>query len=203
MSYTMPDEPTEPIATVEYELTDEIACQAALDSLDRHMLLHRDRLAEWGKISPVIILLGAALQILIGIAAVIYFGGWHLMVAKVLIAVGLLVVVILLWKAAFYGIPPLARWYMCAQTRRHTRSLTHRRICWRLYEDRLETESASMHRRMAWTEIARMTPCGQSIVLSLTSRVELFIPASVLTPKVQSLITERISARRTVDDLPS
>ena len=30
MSYTMPDEPTEPIATVEYELTDEIACQAAL-----------------------------------------------------------------------------------------------------------------------------------------------------------------------------
>jgi hypothetical protein len=65
-----------------------------------------------------------------------------------------------------------------------------------VYDDRLDTLSASVQRKIAWPDIARMTLCGQTVVLSLTSGVELSIPATVLTTEVQSLIDERISAHR-------
>lgn len=191
---TSPDTP-KPIATIEYELTDDLACQAALDLLDRETRRTRERFAEWGRISPVVILLGVALQLLIGIAAVIYFGGWKWRVAKVLVSAGVVVEIILLWKAAFYGLPSFARWYLCRRARRHVRGLAHRRIRWLVYDDRLETESATMQRKIAWTDISRMTPCGQSVVLTLVSGVELSIPSSVLTAEVRSLIARLMNPR--------
>ena len=108
--------------------------------------------------------------------------------------IGVVVMGILLWKAVFYSLPSLGRWYVCWQAVRHARGLAHRRIQWLLYEDRLETESAATQRRIAWSEVAQMTLYGQSVVLTLRSGVELVIPASVLSADARSIIAQRIAA---------
>jgi hypothetical protein len=180
------------IATVQYELTDDIACRSAVDLLERRIAQGSGRLSALGGVGPVVVLVGAAVQILIAIAAVVFFGGWYWIVSKVLIVIGVVVMGILLWKAAFYSLPSLGRWYVCRQAVRQVHRLAHRRIQWLLYEDHLETESASAHRRIAWSEVSQMTRCGQSIVLILRSGVELVIPASVLSAEAQSILARRI-----------
>src|SRR5262245_6752093 len=172
------------IATAQYELTDDIACQSAVDLLDHRLPQRSDRLPALGGISPIVVLFGAAVQILIAIAAVIFFGAWHWIVSKILVVIGMVIMGILLWKAALYSLPSLARWYVRRRAVRQARGLAHRRIQWLLYEDRLETESAATQRRIAWSEVAQMTPCGRSLVLILRSGVELVIPASALSAEV-------------------
>jgi hypothetical protein len=192
----MPDRPSHEgpavIAMVQYELTDEIACRSAVDLLEWRIAQRIGHLPALGGVRPIVILVGAAVQILIAIAAVVFFGGWHWVVTKALVVIGVLVMGILLWKAMFYSLPSLGRWYVCRHAVRHARRLSHRQIRWLLYEDRLETESASTRRKIAWSEISEMTACGQSIVLILRSGVDLFVPASALSAKAQSIIAQRI-----------
>jgi hypothetical protein len=114
--------------------------------------------------------------------------------AKVLVAIGVVLMGILLWKAVLYSLPSLGRWLVCWNAVRHARRLSHRRICWLFYEDRLETESASTRRKIAWSEVSQMTPCGQSIALILRSGVDLVVPASALSGEAQSIIAQRIAS---------
>jgi hypothetical protein len=180
------------IATVQYELTDDIACRLAVDLLEWRIAQSSGNLPALGGVRPVVILLGAAVQILIAIAAVLFFGGWDWIVTKALVVIGVVVMGILLWKAVFYSLPPVGRWYVCRNAVRHARRLSHRRIRWLFYDDRLETESASTHRKIAWSEVSQMIPCGQSIVLILRSGVDLALPASALSAEGQSIIARRI-----------
>ena len=115
-------------ATVEYELTDDIACQSAVDMFERRIPQTTARPSGLIGVSPIVVLVGAAVQILFAIVAVIFFGGWHWLVAKVLVAIGVVVMGILLWKAAFYSLPSLGRWYVCRRAVRQARGLAHRRV---------------------------------------------------------------------------
>jgi hypothetical protein len=180
------------IAAVQYELTDDIACRLAIDLLEWRIAQGSGNLPALGGIRPIVVLLGAAVQILLAIAAVLFFAGWDWIVTKALVVIGVVVMGILLWKAVLYSLPPLGRWYVCRNAMRHARRLSHRRIRWFLYEDRLETESASTRRKIAWSEVSQMIPCGQSIVLILRSGVDLAVPASALPAEAQSLIARRI-----------
>jgi type IV secretory pathway TrbD component len=184
------------IATVQYELTDDIACRLAIDLLEWRIAQGSGHLSALGGIRPIVVLSGVAVQILIAIAAV-----RHWIVTKLLVVIGVVVVAILLWKAMFYGLPPVGRWYVCRNAIRHARRLSHRRIRWLLYEDRLETESASTRRKIAWSEVSQMIPCGQSIVLILRSGVDLAVPASALSADAQFLIARRIVSPRDVQAL--
>lgn len=190
MDDTKSHENAAPITTVEYELTDDVARQLALDLLALRMP-PSPRVPALGGLSPVVVLVAAAAQIVIAMVALVLFGGWQWIVAKFLIAAGVVVTGILLWKAAFYSLPSLARWYASRRAIRHAQGLAHRKIRWLLYEDRLETESASAPRRTAWSDVAQMTACGQSIILGLNSGLELVIPASVLSGEARSIIEQR------------
>jgi hypothetical protein len=180
------------IATVQYELTDDIACRSAVDLLEWRIAQSSGNLTALGGVRPIVVLLGAAVQILIAIAAVLFLGGWNWIVTKALVVIGVVVMGILLWKAVYYSLPPLGRWYACRNAVRHARRLSHRRIRWLFYDDRLETESASTRRKIAWSEVSQMIPCGQSIVLIVRSGVDLAVPASALSAEAQSLIARRI-----------
>jgi hypothetical protein len=183
-----------PVATVEYELTDEVARQMALDLVAHRIVLPPTvRIPAFRGLSPVVVLLAAAAQIVVALAALLLLGGWDWIVTKLLAAASVVVIGTLLWKAAFYGLPSFARWYASRRAVRDARARAHRRIRWLLYDDRLETESASASRRIAWPEIAQMTTSGQSVILSLKSGLELVAPKSVLSAETQSFIAQRIS----------
>jgi hypothetical protein len=190
------DENSQPIVTVEYELSDDVARQLALDLVVLRLVAPpSSRVPALRGLSPVVVLLGAALQIVVAMAVLLLIGGWDWIVTKLLALASVVVIAILLWKAAFYGLPSFARWYACRRAVRHAQGLAHRRIRWRLYEDRLETESASALRRTAWSEVVEMTTAGQSVALRLHAGVELLIPASVLPAETQSIIAARIAPR--------
>jgi hypothetical protein len=180
------------IATVQYELTDDIACRSAVDLLEWRIAQGSGHLSALGGVRPMVIFFGAAVQILIAIAAVLFLGGWNWIVTKALVVIGVVVMGILLWKAVFYSLPQFGRWYVCRNAVRHARRLSHRRIRWLFYEDRLETESASTRRKIAWSQLSQITPCGQSIVLILRSGVDLVVPSSALSTEAQSIIARRI-----------
>src|SRR5262245_18973297 len=184
-----------PVATVEYELTDVVARQMAVDLVALRTAAPNVRIPALGGLPPVIVLLGAALQLVVAMVAAIFFGGWQWIVGKLLIMAGVAVTFILLWKALLYGLPSVAQWYACRAAIRHAQSLAHRRIRWLVYEDHLETESASAPRRTAWSEIAAMATSGQSVIVSLKSGVELVVPASALTAETQSFMAQRIAGR--------
>jgi hypothetical protein len=183
-----------PIAVIQYELTDDIAIQSALDLLEHRAPKIDTPVHAFRGVSPVVVLVAAAAQIVVAMAAVIVLGGRGV-VSTVLVAAGVLVTLVLLWKAAFYSLPSMARWVVRRGAIRQARGLTDRRIRWLLFEDRLETESASAHRRVPWSDVAQMTRAGRSFVLSLQSRIDLVIPASALSAEVQSFITGRVSGR--------
>jgi hypothetical protein len=182
-----------PIAVVQYELTDDLASRVAMDLLDCRIQQSSGQYPVSFGARPVAILVLAAVQILVAIIALLLFDGWNWIVAKVLIAAGVVVIGILLWKATFYSLPALGRRLVAWKAVRAARSLTCRRIRWLLYEEHLETESASSQRRIGWPEVAKMTHCGQSVVLSLKSGVELVIPESVLSAEAQSILERRIA----------
>ena len=118
-----------PIATVEYELTDAVARQLALDLVALRMVSPPSRrVPALRGLSPVVVLLAAAGQIIIAMAALLIFGGWDWIVTKLLAAASVGVIGILLWKAAFYGLPSFARWYACRRAVRDARARSHRRI---------------------------------------------------------------------------
>jgi hypothetical protein len=195
MSDTESPENAVPITTVEYELTDDVACQLAVDLVALRMPAPPARPPGLGGLNPVVVLVGAAVQIVIAMAALVLLGGWQWIVSKFLVAAGVVVTGILLWKAAFYSFPSFARWYACRRAMRNARGLAHRRIRWLIYKDHLETESASAPRRTAWSDVTQMTPYGQSIILSLNSGLELVIPASVLSAETRSIIEHCITRR--------
>ena len=183
-----------PVATLEYELTDDVARQMALDLVAHRIVLPPSvRIPVFHGLSPVVILLAAAAQIVIALVILLLLAGWDWIVTKLLTAASLVVIAILLWKAAFYGLPSFARWYASRRAVQDARSRAHRRIRWLIYEDRLETESASAVRRTAWPAISRMSTSGQSVIVSLKSGLELVVPASVLPAETQSFIAQHIN----------
>lgn len=188
-------EKSAPFASVEYELTDAVARQLALDLVMLRMTAPRVRFPALGELRPVVVLLGAALQLVVAMAVLLFFGGWQWIVGKFLIVAGVAVTVILLWKAVFYGLPSFAAWYVGRRAIRNAQNMAHRRIRWLLYVDRLETESATAPRRTAWSEIAGMATSGQSVIVSLKSGLELAVPASALTAETRTFMAERIAGR--------
>jgi hypothetical protein len=68
------DEGSAVIATIQYELTDD---RSAVDLLEWRVAQRSGRLSALGGIRPIVVLVGAAVQILIAIAAVLFFGGWQ------------------------------------------------------------------------------------------------------------------------------
>lgn len=70
------------IAAVQYELTDDIACRLAIDLLEWRIAQSSGNLPALGGVRPIVVLLGAAVQILIAIAAVLFFGGWDWIVRR-------------------------------------------------------------------------------------------------------------------------
>jgi hypothetical protein len=133
-----------PIAVVEYELTDDVAIQSALDLLEHRAPNIEAPVRAFRGVSPVVVLVAAAAQIVVAMAAVIVLGGRGV-VATVLVAAGALVTSVLLWKAAFYGLPSMARWVVRRGAIRQARGLTDRRIRWLLFEDR---SRPNRHRRI-------------------------------------------------------
>jgi hypothetical protein len=171
---------SEPIATVQYEYTDEIAHQIAIDVFEYRTQRIRSRYPAFAKMNPAIILSGAAVQLLIASVAAILVSGWNWIVLKILI-------VTLCFSFIYSQVRILSD-----QTKIVLRRLAHRRIQWRIYEEHLETESAAGKRKVLWKEIAQRVTAGQATLLQLVSGLELVIPTSVLSADFQSMLQERI-----------
>src|SRR5262245_50959001 len=104
MADTEPHKNAAPVLTVEYELTDDVARQLALDLVSLRTTFPAPQVPALRGFSPVVVLLGAAAQIVVAIVALLLFGGWDWILAKILVGAGIGVTLILLWKAAYYGV---------------------------------------------------------------------------------------------------
>lgn len=187
-----------PCFTLQYDLTEDIARQAAVDLWEFRLLRLKTKHPEWGTIRPLVLLFAAAAQIVIAMGALVWLGDWNA-VTQILMVAGCIVIGIILWKASFYALPFLGRWLACSQSLRQMRKLDHLRIQWRLYEDRLETESAATQRKITWAEVKQMSLVGQSVLLSLNQGMELIMPSSVLTERAREFIEERIQHEETME----
>lgn len=179
--------------TIQYELTRDLVQQAGADLLEFHLAHLKKKHPEWGTTRPLLILGLAALQLVLAVGLMIWVSdGMDTITISLLLLAGIALVV-LLFKASFYALPFLGQWLMRWQSGRYLRSLENPRIIWRLYEDRLETESAVTQRRIPWSNITSMTLFGQSMILGLKKQ-ELVMPASVLNKEVMMFLQEHIAS---------
>ncbi|MBL8823968.1 MAG: hypothetical protein JNJ77_15380 [Planctomycetia bacterium] len=181
---------TTPRFSIQYELTEEIVRQEGVDLMEFRLSRLKQKYPEWGTAKPLLLLGLAAVQLVVAMGLLIWISDGKDIIMTTLLVLGGIALVVLLYKASFYAMPFLGRWLMRWQSDRYLRSQEHRRIEWRLYDDRLETDSAAIQRNIPWSDIMGTAQVGQSIVLSLKSRQELVMPRSVLSKDAQTFLQQ-------------
>jgi len=183
---------TTPRFSIQYELTEETVRQAGVDLLEFRLSGLKKKHPEWGTAKPLLILGFAAVQLVVAMGLLIWIGDGLDVITITLLVLGGIALVVLLYKTSFYAMPFVGQGLMRWQSDRYLRSLDHRRIEWRLYDDRLETDSAAIQRNVPWSDIAGTAQVGQSIILSLKSGQELVMPRSVFTQDAQTFLQHRL-----------
>ena len=128
------------------------------------------------------------------VAAAIW--AWDFFATPYLIAAACLAELLLLFKAGLYFHAPFARWYIRRQALRMAQRLAPRTIRWTFFEDRLETASAALERSHAWTDLRKVDVLPELWCLHWKSRVQLIVPAGVLSAELQTLIRRKAGAAR-------
>ncbi len=181
---------TQPLAAFEYEVSDEMATEAALAYFDVHTrklkkLMQREGMPTTG--FPLIVA-SATLVFAMGLSL---FWAADSTMTWVLVPAGVLVLLLLAFKGAVYFVPPFARWFVQRRVVRDFRKYSHRTIRWRFYEDRIETESAAGPRTISWPEIRHILQAPGFWFLKLESGLQLTIPTTVVSADVEGVIKRK------------
>jgi hypothetical protein len=188
---TQPESPADqPLGTLEYEFTDDLAFRAAWAHFDHLAHGVKEDIVREGMPHPALPIVLASVMLVIGLAASAIVA-WDFYLTPYLFVAGCLVLLWLLFKAALYFCPPFARWYIRKMARRMVRRLSSRTIRWTFFEDRLETKSANTQRNMAWTELKRLDVLPEFWCLHWKSRLQLIVPATALPAELQALILRK------------
>jgi hypothetical protein len=183
----------EPLGFFEYELTDELAFQAALAHFELQARQVKEDIVRQGGLHPALPIVLASLMLLIGLVLA-WFVAWDFFPTPYLFVLGCVVQLLLLFKAALYFHPPFVRWYIHFQSRRSLRRLSPRTIRWTIYEDRLETKSAASHRNLAWSRLTRLDDLPDFWWLHWRGGPPLMAPVAAMPAELQDVI--RSKARR-------
>lgn len=183
----------QPLGSFEYELTDDLAYEAGMALFELQARKVKEDVVRRGMPHALvpIVLVSMILVVAMTAAAIV---AWDSLLTLPLLVVAGLVQLLLLFKAALYFCPPFTRWYIRRLTNRELRRLSHRTIRWRLFEDRLETESAAVQRSLAWTDLRRLQTLPTMWSLHWKSGLTLLAPVEALTPPLQALIQRQASA---------
>jgi hypothetical protein len=181
-----------PLGLLEYELTNELAYQAALAHFDVQARRVKEGMVREGSPHPALPIVLASLMLLVGLVLG-WFVAWDFFPTPYLFILGCLVQLLLLFKAGLYFCPPFARWYIRRQSRRALQRLSPRTIRWTFFEDRLETKSAASHRRLPWTSLKKIDALSGFWWLHWKSAPPLMVPVAALPAELQALIRQKAS----------
>lgn len=179
-----------PLGQFEYELTDELAYRstAALFDVGKRKILASFPEHGWGH--PI-------LPIVIGIVSIFvtqviaFLVAWDAWQVQALAVIGLVVQLLLVFKALLYFSISFADWYLRWISRRGLRHLTHRTIRWTFFEDRLETSSAASQRKLSWKDLTKIETFPEFWFLTFQGVPPLLVPVSTLAADLQELIRRK------------
>jgi len=116
---------------------------------------------------------------------------WDFPLTPYLLALGCIVGLLLLFKAALYYWPPFTRWYIRRRALREFGKLPDRQVRWTFFEDRLETTRGARHRTIPWKDLMKIDIASGIWVLTLLSKQQLMAPAAVLSSAIQALLKRK------------
>jgi hypothetical protein len=184
-----PESTGAPLGSLEFELTDELAFQAAVALFERQSQSVKEDIVRQGMPHPATpIVLASAMLLIAMVMAAIW--AWESLLTRVLLILGCLVEVLLLFKVGLYFSPAFARWYIRRQTRWMGRRLSPRTIRWTFFDDRLETKSAAAQRTLRWTDLKTVDVLAEFWWLHWKS-APVMVPAAALSAELQALIRRK------------
>lgn len=179
----------QPLESIDYELTDEFALQAARFLFE----------VQTGGVKVDVVRQGmphAALPLILAIVmlaiaqAVSLIWAWESLITKALLVASVFVQLWLMFKLALYFWRPFSELYIRRAARQMVRGLRSRAIRWTLFEDRLETKSAISNRKLAWRDLQAAAVFPDFWCLHWPG-LQLIVPAAVLSAVVQSIIRRK------------
>lgn len=179
-----------PLGSLEYELTDELATQGALVLFEVQTQRVKASIVRQGMPHPIMPLAITMTMLVIGMVAMFVVGGNSLL-TWLLIPLALAALLLLAFKTGLYFVPPFARWYTGRTVRRELRKLSHRTIRWTFFDDRFETHSAAINRKVPWTDLREVQLLPGFWFLNLESGPQLSIPLMALSADVQAIILRK------------
>lgn len=180
----------EPLGSLEYELTDELAFQIALALFDAQARTVRADIIGKGFLHPALPLVIAFVMLLFAQTAVLLWAG-ESVVAWILFALACLVQLLLLFKFAVYFLPGFSRWYLRRRSVQMIRRLQPRTIRWTFFENRLETKSAQSQRSLPWTDLKQVDVLADFWQLQYKSKLQLVVPAAALPGDLQDVVRRK------------
>jgi hypothetical protein len=171
----------------EYELTDDLAVQASLALFELQRRQVQALLRRQGVPHPAAPLLLAMTVLLLAQLAVLFWG-WNWWPGQALFVLGCLVQLLLLFKLAVYFCPPFADRYIRRLALRSLKAFTHRKIVWKLFDDRLETQSSASQRSIPWSDVTRIDESEHFWFLTLKSGPPLLAPVSIMPAEVRDFL---------------
>lgn len=180
----------QPLGSLEYEFTDDLGLRAVSALFDHQIRGVKEGIVREGMPHPALPIVIASVTLLFALAASLVWA-WDFFATPYLFVIGCLVELLLLFKAALYFCPPFARWYIRQFARRMIRRMPVRNIRWTFFEDRLETEVGAKRRTQRWQELRRLDVLPEFWCLHWKSRLQLIVPAAVLTTELRTLILRK------------
>jgi hypothetical protein len=191
-----------PIGQFEYELTDDLANQAAL-ALCQFYHLRTKKPQLWKGLFNLRLLLVIGLSLLLPAVSYIYRRGeisfrdrivahWVLLMPLALVAIFLLLLLFL--TVALMALPPLVRQFVRRVSLWRARKLAHRHVRVTFHEDRFEGQTAARERVVPWIDLREVHVVPDFWLLMLKSeRRIIYLPTKMLTAELQSLIRRKVT----------
>jgi hypothetical protein len=178
----------QPLGKVAYEVTDAQASDAMLLMCQIGVKHVKDRLRQRGVPPEILLVCLATLAAALAFSFVVEDNSLILWGVR---ALGVVVMLVLLYKAGLYFCPPFLRWYARRQSKRLVQGLRDRRIEWTFYEDRLETHFSTSARAVPWSQLHRVVIHPEIWFLVFRSQPMLYVPAQFLPVEMQALVRRK------------
>jgi hypothetical protein len=187
-----------PLGKVAYEVTDEQASHAMLVMCQIGVQHVKDSLRQRGVPPEILLVALATVMAALAFSFVLADNSLPLWGLR---ALGVVAMLVLLYKAGLYFCPPFLRWYARRQSKRLIQGLRDRHVEWAFYEDRLETLSSAGDRTLPWSQLHRVVTLPGFWLLVFRLQPMLFMPGQFLPVEMQSLILRKAEEfRATIRD---
>jgi hypothetical protein len=178
----------QPLGKVAYDVTDAQASDAMLVMCQIGIQHVKDRLRQRGVPPEILLVSLATVMAALGFSFVLADNSLILWGIR---ALGVVVMLVLLYKAGLYFCPPFLRWYARRQSKRLVQGLRDRRIEWTFYEERLETHSSTSARAVPWSQLHRVVILPSFWLLVFRQQPMLYMPVQFLPVEMQALIRRK------------